>query len=77
MTVKRDAVVDSIRGLAPGSKVSVRGLAEELGVSVGTAHKAVRTAEELGLVQVVPRSGTFRSAGNGRTEVRRGSFCPA
>lgn len=65
MTVKRDAVVDSIRGLAPGSKVSVRGLAEELGVSVGTAHKAVRTAEELGLVQVVPRSGTFRSAGEG------------
>lgn len=61
MTVKRDSIVDSIRRLPPGSKVSVRGLAEELGVSVGTAHKAVRLAEELGLVQVVPRSGTFRS----------------
>ena len=61
MTVKRDSIVDSIRRLPPGSKVSVRGLAEVLGVSVGTAHKAVRLAEELGLVQVVPRSGTFRS----------------
>ena len=43
-----------------GTKLSVRTMAEELGVSEGTAYKAIKEAETQGLVSTKERIGTVR-----------------
>lgn len=57
-------VLEYIESLPDGSKISVRELAAKLQVSEGTAYKAVKKAEQFGLVMVKPKAGTIRiSAG--------------
>lgn len=58
--VKSDMILEHIENLPDGARVSVRGLAKELGVSEGTAFKALRLAGERGLVETRPRVGTVR-----------------
>lgn len=53
-------ILNYIEALEPGAKVSVRELSAVLGVSEGTAYKAVKDAEQRGLVLIKPKAGTVR-----------------
>ena len=60
ISIKNDLVLQYIENLPEGSKVSVRELSAQLNVSEGTAYKAVKEAEQRGLVLVKPKAGTVR-----------------
>jgi DNA-binding GntR family transcriptional regulator len=45
--------------LVPGTRIVERDIAEELGISRTPVHEAVQRLAEEGLIEVVPRSGTF------------------
>ena len=53
-------VLKYIESLPEGSRISVRELSAKLLVSEGTAYKAVKEAEQMGLVMVKPKAGTVR-----------------
>ena len=57
---KNEKLIEYIAGLNPGERVSVRGLAQTLGVSEGTAYKSIKAAEAQGLVTTKPKVGTVR-----------------
>ncbi len=57
---KEEKLINYIRELPAGARVSVRNLAKDNGVSEGTAYKAIKTAEKLQLVETRLRSGTVR-----------------
>ena len=57
---KHETIMEFIRELQVGTKVSVRSLAGKLNVSEGTAYRAIKSAELAGLVSTVPRVGTIR-----------------
>lgn len=60
MAIKNELILSYIKELAPGTKISVRKLAEQLDVSDGTVYKAIKLAEAQGLVMTKPKAGTFR-----------------
>lgn len=60
MISKNERVIEYIARLEAGEKVSVRKLAQELGVSEGTAYKSIKQAEAQGLVMTKPKVGTVR-----------------
>ena len=60
MAGKIEKCIDHIAQLGPGEKVSVRSLAQALGVSEGTAYKSIKAAEAQGLVITRPKVGTVR-----------------
>ena len=60
ISIKNEMILNYIEALAPGAKVSVRELSAQLNVSEGTAYKAVKDAEQRGLVTVKPKAGTIR-----------------
>lgn len=60
ISVKSKRVVDYIKELPEGSKISVRELSATLEISEGTAYKGVKEAEQQGLVSVRSKSGTVR-----------------
>lgn len=49
-----------IDSLKVGNKISVRQIAKELNVSEGTAYRAIKEAENQGLVSTIERVGTIR-----------------
>ena len=51
ISIKNDIVLSRIEATEPGTKISVRGLASELDVSEGTVYKAIKEAEQRGLVE--------------------------
>ncbi len=57
---KEEKLIEYIRELPAGARVSVRNLAKDNGVSEGTAYRAIKTAEKLQLVETKLRSGTVR-----------------
>lgn len=57
---KQDEIITHIKMLEPGHKISVRSIASELGVSEGTAYRAIKECETLGIVSTIPRVGTVR-----------------
>ena len=57
---KHEQVIQHIELLNVGDKVSVRQLARNLGISEGTAYRAIKEAENLGLVSSIPKVGTIR-----------------
>ncbi|OAB43865.1 DRTGG domain-containing protein [Paenibacillus antarcticus] len=57
---KHEFLLQYIEGLKVGTKISVRKLAKEMGVSEGTAYRAVKEAENLGIVITKERMGTIR-----------------
>ncbi len=60
MTTKHSRIIEYIRSLQGGDRISVRTVAESMGVSEGTAYRAIKTAEAEGLVTLIPRVGTVR-----------------
>ncbi|GFN30887.1 DRTGG domain-containing protein [Paenibacillus xylaniclasticus] len=59
-TTKHEQLLTAIEKLDVGSKISVRALARSLGVSEGTAYKAIKEAEAAGIVSTRERIGTVR-----------------
>lgn len=60
MSKKQDYILNYIKKLDVGTKISIRNIAETMSVSEGTAYKAIKKAEELSLVRTRPRAGTIR-----------------
>ncbi|WP_138496266.1 DRTGG domain-containing protein [Paenibacillus pinistramenti] len=57
---KHEQLLQYIESLKIGTKISVRKLAKNLGVSEGTAYRAVKEAEMVGIVITKERIGTVR-----------------
>ncbi|MGT2771820.1 CBS-HotDog domain-containing transcription factor SpxR [Streptococcus marimammalium] len=53
-------ILKYLENLPIGKKVSVRSISNRLKVSDGTAYRAIKEAENRGLVETKPRSGTVR-----------------
>ena len=59
---KHKEIINYISSLQIGTKISVRGISSELGLSVGTAYRAIKEAENMDIVNTVPSVGTVRVA---------------
>lgn len=60
MPTKHEQIIHYIDSLAPGEKVSVRSIAKNMKISEGTAYRAIKEAQNLGLVSTIDRVGTVR-----------------
>ncbi|WP_010099156.1 DRTGG domain-containing protein [Ornithinibacillus scapharcae] len=60
MATKHEQIIQHIISLPVGSKISVRQIAKDLNVSEGTAYRAIKEAENIGLVSTIERVGTIR-----------------
>lgn len=60
MATKHDQILKYIEGLPIGDRISVRSIAKNLSVSEGTAYRAIKDAENIGLVSTIQRVGTIR-----------------
>ena len=60
MTTKHEQIIRHILSLDVGHKISVRQIAKDLSVSDGTAYRAIKEAENQGLVSTIERVGTIR-----------------
>ncbi|WP_227936608.1 CBS domain-containing protein [Alkalihalobacillus deserti] len=60
MATKHEQIIEYITNLAVGEKISVRSIAKALTVSEGTAYRAIKEAENQGLVSTIERVGTIR-----------------
>jgi predicted transcriptional regulator len=57
---KHEDIIKYILSLDIGTKISVRGVSNDLGVSEGTAYRAIKESESIGIVNTIPRVGTVR-----------------
>lgn len=57
---KHEQIIRYIKSLDLNKKVSVRQIAKEMNVSEGTAYRAIKEAENQGLVSSIPKVGTIR-----------------
>lgn len=57
---KHEDIIKYILSLEIGTKISVRGISSDLSVSEGTAYRAIKECEEIGIVNTIPRVGTVR-----------------
>jgi predicted transcriptional regulator len=57
---KHEQILQYIQSLEVGNKISVRQVAKALSVSEGTAYRAIKDAENQGLVSTIERVGTIR-----------------
>lgn len=57
---KHEQIIRYIEMSPIGTKLSVRKIAQELDVSEGTAYRAIKEAENIGIVQTKKRTGTVR-----------------
>lgn len=60
MATKHEQILNHIETLKIGNKISVRQIAKDLNVSEGTAYRAIKEAENRGLVSTIERVGTIR-----------------
>src|SRR5690625_82665 len=60
MATKHEQIIRHILSLDVGHKISVRRIAKDLSVSDGTAYRAIKEAENQGLVSTIERVGTVR-----------------
>lgn len=59
---KNEQILEYIKNLKIGTKISVRQIAQVMNVSEGTAYKAIKDAEMEQYVSTIPRIGTIRVA---------------
>ncbi|SFG43319.1 DRTGG domain-containing protein [Sporolactobacillus nakayamae] len=74
METKHDQILKYIADLEIGSKISVRQTAKVLQVSEGTAYRAIKDAENQGLVSTVERVGTIRIERKTRESIEKLTF---
>ncbi|OZU89731.1 hypothetical protein CIL03_00900 [Virgibacillus indicus] len=60
MVTKHEQIIQHIISLDIGHKISVRQIAKKLNVSDGTAYRAIKEAENQGIVSTIERVGTIR-----------------
>ncbi|PPA71630.1 CBS domain-containing protein [Jeotgalibacillus proteolyticus] len=60
MATKHEQILQHIDSLPVGNKISVRQIAKHMEVSEGTAYRAIKEAENQGLVSTIERVGTIR-----------------
>jgi predicted transcriptional regulator len=60
LVTKHEQILQYINSLPIGEKISVRQIAKEMGVSEGTAYRAIKDAENKGYVSTIERVGTIR-----------------
>lgn len=71
---KHEQILKHIEGLKIGSKISVRKIAKDMEVSEGTAYRAIKEAENLGLVSTKERIGTVRVEKKNRNNIDKLTF---
>ncbi|MBN2908976.1 CBS domain-containing protein [Polycladomyces sp. WAk] len=74
MPTKHEQILQYIEQLEVGHKISVRQIAQTLGVSEGTAYRAIKDAEVQGLVNTIERVGTVRIEKKQRSDIERLTF---
>lgn len=57
---KHEDIIKYILSLDIGTKISVRSIANDLSVSDGTAYRAIKDCDAMGIVTTIPRVGTVR-----------------
>ncbi|WP_010234826.1 DRTGG domain-containing protein [Clostridium arbusti] len=57
---KHQDIINYVLSLKSGTKISVRGIASRLLVSEGTAYRAIKECDTMGIVTTVPRVGTIK-----------------
>ena len=60
LATKHEQILQYIDELPVGEKISVRQIAKAMGVSEGTAYRAIKEAENKGYVSTIERVGTIR-----------------
>lgn len=74
MATKHEQIIRHIRTLRIGSRISVRQIARDLNVSEGTAYRAIKEAENRGLVSTIERVGTIRIEEKERDNIEKLTF---
>ncbi|MBX6351959.1 MAG: CBS domain-containing protein [Thermoflavifilum sp.] len=74
MATKHEQILEYIKSLPVGSRISVRGIARDLSVSEGTAYRAIKDAELQGLVSSMERIGTVRIERQQKKNIERLTF---
>ena len=74
MATKHDLILEYIESLPVGNRISVRSIAKELSVSEGTAYRAIKDAENVGLVSTIQRVGTIRIERKLKKHIERLTF---
>ncbi|WP_208528092.1 DRTGG domain-containing protein [Jeotgalibacillus sp. R-1-5s-1] len=71
MATKHEQILLHIHSLPVGNKISVRQIAKDMTVSEGTAYRAIKEAENKGLVSTIERVGTIRIEKKERENIER------
>ncbi len=71
---KHEQIIKHIESLSVGQKISVRKIAKDLDVSEGTAYRAIKDANQRGLVATIDRVGTVRIEKKTRAKVDHLTF---
>lgn len=74
MPTKHEKIIQYIKNLELGHKISVRQIAKLLHVSEGTAYRAIKEAETQGMVQTIERVGTVRIEQMNRSGIEKLTF---
>ena len=71
LPTKHEQILRYIQSLEIGQKISVRQIARDLHVSEGTAYRAIKEAQNQGLVSTIERVGTSRIEQNKKENFER------
>lgn len=71
---KHEQVIEYIEALPINTEISVRKLARQLAISEGTVYRAIKEAENDGLVLSIPKVGTVRTESKDRVVLESLSF---
>jgi len=74
LATKHEQILTHIESLTIGTKISVRGIAKALVVSEGTAYRAIKEAENQGIVSTIERVGTIRIERKKKDNIERLTF---
>ncbi|KGX84484.1 hypothetical protein N783_14275 [Pontibacillus marinus BH030004 = DSM 16465] len=74
LATKHEQILTHIESLTIGTKISVRGIAKALEVSEGTAYRAIKEAENQGIVSTIERVGTIRIERKKKDNIERLTF---
>ncbi|MCY1047867.1 DRTGG domain-containing protein [Mammaliicoccus sciuri] len=71
---KHEQIIKYIESLSVGHNISVRQIAKDLNVSEGTAYRAIKEADNQGLVASIDRVGTVRIERKSREQIENLTF---
>ena len=74
MTSKQQQIIRYIESLPVGEKISVRSIAKNMEMSEGTAYRAIKEAENIGIVSTIERVGTIRIERKTKDNLEKLSF---